>query len=561
MEKNKQTATGKAWRFVATLTLLLSTALCAQAWEGEGTAASPYLINNTDDFDALATDVNNGETMEGVYFSLQDDLDYSGKMFTPVGIFISLTNLKIFKGIFRGNGKTISGVQIISADSRKGVFAIIGEGGIVQSLKLADSEIEAGSYSGGIAGNNQGTINDCHVARSVTIRIIHEDGYYGGVTGWNQGVVTNCTSAASLEKDEQNIVPYVGGIIGVNDGVYNKGITINCLYYGNKIEGNIGIGAIIGSNMNHGTVSNCYYTLSDVPGCGDGADSGYTFAYVLNTMPTNISSNPESATSTEGGLTVYDNGMGYGGRYYCPNPQFVPLILQNSRDNTGALDDATKSLVTVSGVKLNGRIIYTDGDWNTICLPFNLTLAGSVLDGFTARPLKSASLDNGTLCLNFAEPVDVLQAGTPYIIKKEATKDIKNPSFPGVTSVTTTTHNFTSTDGKVQFIGSYNPVPMTADDQSILFLGAENTLYYPNTDASLRAFRAYFKITDGSEVKQTNFNFEGEEDNATAISTVSGTDRTANGDNTWYTLSGMRLSGTPSAPGIYIRGGKKYMVK
>jgi hypothetical protein len=33
------------------------------------------------------------------------------------------------------------------------------------------------------------------------------------------------------------------------------------------------------------------------------------------------------------------------------------------------------------------------------------------------------------------------------------------------------------------------------------------------------------------------------------------------GDSHWYSLQGTRLNGTPSTPGIYIRNGKKVMVK
>ena len=44
------------------------------------------------------------------------------------------------------------------------------------------------------------------------------------------------------------------------------------------------------------------------------------------------------------------------------------------------------------------RILYKDGDWNTICLPFDVTVAGSPLDGdgVTVKTLKGASLENGT---------------------------------------------------------------------------------------------------------------------------------------------------------------------
>ena len=59
-------------------------------------------------------------------------------------------------------------------------------------------------------------------------------------------------------------------------------------------------------------------------------------------------------------------------------------------------------------VELSGRTLYKDGKWNTLCLPFDLTLSGSVLDGgdVTAKVLDSSgtSLDSeGLLTLSFTD--------------------------------------------------------------------------------------------------------------------------------------------------------------
>ena len=82
-------------------------------------------------------------------------------------------------------------------------------------------------------------------------------------------------------------------------------------------------------------------------------------------------------------------------------------------------DDSSNSdiLFTSDGKKaqkvtLAGRTIYKDGKWNTLCLPFNLTLAGSPLDGdgVVAKTLASSTLRNGALIMNLSDPVTVLQA-------------------------------------------------------------------------------------------------------------------------------------------------------
>ena len=44
-------------------------------------------------------------------------------------------------------------------------------------------------------------------------------------------------------------------------------------------------------------------------------------------------------------------------------------------------------------------------------------------------------------------------------------------------------------------IGIFDPTTLEAGDNSVLFLGDNNTLYYPNVTNDLKAFRAYFKTT------------------------------------------------------------------
>ena len=50
------------------------------------------------------------------------------------------------------------------------------------------------------------------------------------------------------------------------------------------------------------------------------------------------------------------------------------------------------------------------------------------------------------------------------------------------------------------------------------------------------------------------------EKTATGIETLNVERETLN-DSRWYTLDGCRLNGQPSQPGIYIKGGRKYVVK
>ena len=73
-------------------------------------------------------------------------------------------------------------------------------------------------------------------------------------------------------------------------------------------------------------------------------------------------------------------------------------------------------------VTFSGRTIYSDGDWNTLCLPFNMSesqIASSPLAGYTIKALDGtqSNLDSdGKLTLSF-NTATTIEAGRPYIVK------------------------------------------------------------------------------------------------------------------------------------------------
>ena len=98
----------------------------------KGTEAKPFLIENIEDLNALASDVNSGTDYSGTYFKLTTDLDYSSvalfdsdedgtadSNFTTIGSGDE-SDGKDFKGIFNGNGKYIKGITVRSEERRVG---------------------------------------------------------------------------------------------------------------------------------------------------------------------------------------------------------------------------------------------------------------------------------------------------------------------------------------------------------------------------------------------------------------------------------------------------------
>ena len=253
--------------------------------------------------------------------------------------------------------------------------------------------------------------------------------------------------------------------------------------------------------------------------------------------------------------------------------QALDIALNNNADNTALLTENESSLCNVT---LADRTLYKDGSWNTLCLPFDVNISGSVLDGDNVQvmTLNDAEFSGGTLTLNFT-PATTIEAGKPYIIKWDETgDDLVNPVFSGVTVGSSETTPVEIT-GVISFTGTYAPVSIEAEgDRTKLFMGATNTLYYPNAAMTIGCQRAYFQLAEGitagdinSSVNAIVMNFDGETTSIDHItwSTANGQWSMVNGQRSmvngqWHSLDGRKLQGQPTRRGIYIKDGKKYHI-
>ena len=246
--------------------------------------------------------------------------------------------------------------------------------------------------------------------------------------------------------------------------------------------------------------------------------------------------------------------------------------------NNISTTDNTKTV----NVVLQGRTLYKDGDWNTICLPFSTPIDGTPLAGATLRELdaSTSSLDaDGKLKLTFTnvDPKNIV-AGKPYLIKwaKVSGGDIVSPVFNGVTITSTTTTAVEFTNGKnatapCKFVGQYGLFDITsANMNTIVMLGSNNMIGYSTVERSLRSMRAHFEIplaTGQSAPAMTDYEIDFDGEATGVISTTYFTNFT-NSDDSWYTLDGrcISVSSDASVPsvlpkGIYIHKGRKIFVK
>ena len=232
--------------------------------------------------------------------------------------------------------------------------------------------------------------------------------------------------------------------------------------------------------------------------------------------------------------------------------------LSNSGKNADIIESYDGKVVDVM---LYDRTLYKDGDWNTICLPFDVNIENSPLAGATARTLTSAHITGDmALYLQFSEPVNTLQAGVPYIIKWDNDNNIVDPVFIDVT-INKNIYiydNKVSGDARVRFIGTNQSIPFY-DNDNVLLLGSDNSLYYASSGMTIGAQRAYFRIGEDNinyarHVTSFYFDFG---NSSTSIDAYKIQDE----ESSWYTLQGMKLDGKPMQNGIYIHNGKKTIIK
>lgn len=232
-------------RLLTTAALFLCSLLTFAQFSGSGsgTENDPYLILNPIQLNQL----RNFLDQRNVYFKLMSDIDitefiegeYPSQGWMPIG-----TSLVPFRGIFDGNGKTITGLWINRQNSDYvGFFGCLGEG-CIKNLKIEGTTVKGNKYVGllvGYASNSE--IKSCNIIGGR----INGETYVGGCIGYgsnflNSGVSGIKSSAEVIGRD------VVGGIIGgIEHRSDNKESITECEIIEGHISGNNYVGGICGT--------------------------------------------------------------------------------------------------------------------------------------------------------------------------------------------------------------------------------------------------------------------------------------------------------------------------
>ena len=263
----------------------ISETVTADEWAK--TAGKVIKLNTADDLKKLATITNGGKDTSGRTFALGADIDMQGVSdFVPIGDYNYGTK---FKGVFDGQGFTISNLTIKSTDTTVGFFGktyratiknvildkvnivannnswnvcggLIGESSetTVDSCFVTGSIENAGGYTGGLIGQSSSdTVTNC----STNTRVKSTSAYTGAFIAVTRGSISNCTASGSvIIESAANSSSQTGGFVGFN----YLGIVVNCSSSADiSLRGTSGGFSIFGGFAgfaNSCTIENCKYT-------------------------------------------------------------------------------------------------------------------------------------------------------------------------------------------------------------------------------------------------------------------------------------------------------------
>ena len=264
--------------------------------EKEPIPKDAIMLSTPEDVLALAENCRVNTWSVGKTVVLKNNIDMEG---------VAFEGIPTFGGNFRGEGYTISGIDMQQEGSVVGFFRYLQKTAVVSQLNIAGIVMPEGSKSrvGGFVGSNAGTIKQCQFNGTVSgyekiggiagvneVSGIIEDSsvngmvygshFVGGLVGENQGVVRDSINYGEINtKSVQNSVSIedisldsllntenastttdIGGIVGISSGVIRA-----CKNYGSIGYQSMGynIGGIVGTQ--NGYVASCI-NYADVQG-------------------------------------------------------------------------------------------------------------------------------------------------------------------------------------------------------------------------------------------------------------------------------------------------------
>ena len=455
---------------------------------------------------------------------------------TPVG----LAN-NAYTGTFDGQGHTISGLYFNHPDaSYVGLFGHIGANGKISNVGVSDSYFQFRMKGGGgVCGKNDkdGVLQNC--SNSSTVIGKNQNSRTGGVCGDNSGTVRDCKNTGSVSGEN-----FVGGVCGINPG------TIKSCYNTGSVHGtDICVGGVCGNSFRVTDTNYCYY-LSDTATRGIGN---------LMADEKDKAEKMSEEQFASGEVAWLLNGKGSGeqvwGQQLGIDPSPVPgsdykviKAAQGDKDANGhytywATFSNLKNDVTLSVP--SGRKLYV----------YNATVSGGKLT-LTQRNDNQVAKEEGVLLKTDVEYVNA-KANKENVLPKASSDLVATQAETQIVTAETgyilyrlTYKNDTNKEGLGFYLGvdkannSYDGTRLKATPGKAYLKVSENDAKAPSSEALTRSF----VFGGGSET--------------TGIEeiTIMGTDVQRHGTiEGIFDLQGRKISNPTK--GIYIKNNKKVVIK
>ena len=248
-------------------------------------------------------------------------------------------------------------------------------------------------------------------------------------------------------------------------------------------------------------------------------------------------------------------------------PSAVPAVkLDENDDNLTSLiadntyDAELQNKVSVTWVR-NLKKDY----WNTICIPFTMTaeqLKATFGDKVKVESFKDASIDaSGKVTINFASATEI-EAGKPYLIKPANISTDQDTYVLGTYALSSSlafSETSLTNGGKVSMIGSYGKFTLKGGGKAEQYFLQGDKFYHivASNPISAKGFRCYFTIQYPGTKTLTLAKIQHADGTPTSIRLVEA--GTAADGTKIYDLQG--IEHTKLSKGIYVAGGKKFIVK
>lgn len=487
-----------------------------------------FVIANEQDFLNLGNYMRSGEdhTCELATIKMTADLDFSNVNFVPIGYG---TNTQ-FAGHFDGQGHTISNISYDRSEDNVGLFCSVKANPIIENVTLVNPKFAGESNVGGIVGQLWcGTIRNCNVVGgTISCRYFNVGGIVGRSVGSRYSdmkTISNCAVVGTTINGWA--ISTAGCIVGRNSDLTADNIATltisNCLY---DVASN---GKICGKNdyneFTDGGGNTPLYRLN--LGFGVTSDALTYGDYTVATQGSIIKLEANNRDGYEFGGFNSDDVTIENGQFTMPDKS-VSVTAKWEPKNEISLKASMIDGLCWSTFYC-GDAGYRIADGEEAC-----AYTATVSDDKIILHMLGRVIPKGTAVIIVGEDNSIsMTRDDASVAEYSAVNDLKGVDLP--TARTSLTSN---------------------DSYRLYMLSNKNNNFgfHSFAAANVPARKAFFTVPASANARSFSMVFDEE---ATAIRQL----RKTVAESPVYDLNGRVVRGNNLKPGVYVKGGKKVVIK